>query len=102
TSPFEGDRVGANPAPATILFQIVDFRFQILTLGSEIGSRLAYNQKSRGQNLPERPFLPRGVIRSASVSETEGPGAKPGEAAIFIWIGALVFRVVPFAVWLGL
>src|SRR5882724_1112130 len=26
-------------------------------------------------------FLPRGVIRSASVSETEGLGAKPGEAA---------------------
>src|SRR5205085_8740173 len=26
--------------------------------------------------------LPRGVIRSASVSETEGLGAKPGEAAM--------------------
>src|SRR2546429_6092150 len=53
------------------------------SLGGEIASRLAYTQKSRGQNLPGRP-LPRGVIRSAPVSDTGGPGAKPGEAATFI------------------
>jgi hypothetical protein len=48
--------------------------------GGEIGSRLAYTQKSEGQNLSGRP-LPRCIIRSAPVSDTEGPGAKPGEAA---------------------
>ena len=38
----------------------------------------------RGSTFPSDHFhLPRGVIRSASVSETEGPGAKPGEAATF-------------------
>jgi len=35
------------------------------------------------KNLPGRP-LPRGAIRSAPVSDTGGPGAKPGEAANFI------------------
>lgn len=77
-------------------------------LGSPIASRLAYTQKSRGQNLPGDHFacsrrgneadhpepcnhlltsvatLPRGVIRSAPVSDTGGLGAKPGEAATFI------------------
>src|SRR5437870_9887219 len=57
--------------------------------GGEIASRLAYTQKSRGQNLPGRPAfaelrlgkpLPRGVIRSAPVSDTGGLGAKPSEA----------------------
>ena len=28
----------------------------VIALGGEIGSRLAYTQKSEGQNLPERPF----------------------------------------------
>jgi hypothetical protein len=28
---------------------------RFLSLGGEIGSRLAYTQKSEGQNLPERP-----------------------------------------------
>ena len=46
TPPFEGGHVGANPAPAA----------NSLPLGGEIGSRLAYTQKSEGQNLPERPF----------------------------------------------
>ena len=48
-------------------------------LGSPIESRLAYTQKSEGQNLSGRP-LPRCIIRSAPVSDTGGPGAKPGEA----------------------
>jgi hypothetical protein len=46
TPPFEGGHVGANPAPAANSF----------SLGGEIASRLAYTQKSEGQNLPERPF----------------------------------------------
>ncbi|SPE54795.1 hypothetical protein SBV1_1940008 [Verrucomicrobia bacterium] len=44
TSPFEGERGGASPSPAANL-----------ALGGEIESRLAYTQKSEGQNLPERP-----------------------------------------------
>src|SRR5258705_7979596 len=48
--------------------------------GGEIESRLAYTQKSEGQNLSGRP-VPRCIIRSAPVSDTGGPGAKPGEAA---------------------
>ena len=44
TPPFEGGHVGANPAPAANS-----------PLGGEIASRLAYTQKSEGQNLPERP-----------------------------------------------
>src|SRR4051794_32557189 len=51
--------------------------------GGEIESRLAYTQKSEGQNLLGRP-LPRCIIRSAPVSDTGGPGAKPGEAANFL------------------
>ena len=51
-------------------------------LGSQIESRLAYTQKSRGQNLPGRP-LPRCITNSAPVSETGGLGAIPGEAANF-------------------
>src|SRR6266576_3863249 len=51
--------------------------------GGEIESRLAYTQKSEGQNLSGRP-LPRCIIRSAPVSDTGGPGAKPGEAANFV------------------
>jgi hypothetical protein len=74
TPPFEGGHVGANPAPAA------NFGKLSFPLGGEIASRLAYTQKSEGQNLPERPtfawlrpagHLPRGVIRSASVSEIE-------------------------------
>src|SRR5437667_10188377 len=65
---------------------------QPITPGGEIESRLAYTQKSDGQNLPGRPAfaelwlgkpLPRSIIRSAPVSDTGGPGAKPGEAANF-------------------
>ena len=77
TPPFEGGHVGANPAPAAKFKQV-----ELRPLGGEIASRLAYTQKSREQNLPGRP-LPRGVIRSAPVSDTGGPGAKPGEAANF-------------------
>src|ERR1039457_3186718 len=52
------------------------------SLGGEIESRLAYTQKSEGQNLPGRP-LPRCIIRSAPVYDIGGSGAKPGEAANF-------------------
>jgi len=50
------------------------FRFFILpspfsSPGGEIESRLAYTQKSEGQNLPGRPS-PRRIIRSAPVSDT--------------------------------
>ena len=48
TAPFEGANVGAIPAPATN---------SINPPGGEIASRLAYTQKSRGQNLPGRPFF---------------------------------------------
>ena len=46
TSPLEGERGGASPSPAANSF----------SLGGEIVSRLAYTQKSEGQNLLERPF----------------------------------------------
>ena len=55
---------------------------------------MAYAQKAEGQNLFGRPAfaelrlgqpLPRCIIRSAPVSDTGGPGAKPGEAATFIY-----------------
>jgi len=59
-------------------FCIPHFAFE--TLGGEIESRLAYTQKSEGQNLPGRP-LPGCIIGSAPASDTGGPGAKPGEAA---------------------
>src|SRR5208282_1932656 len=52
------------------------------TPGGEIGSHLAYNQKSRGQNLPRRP-LPRCITSSAPVSDTGCLGANPSEAANF-------------------
>ena len=52
TAPFEGARGGANPSPAAISNLKSKFR----TLGGEIGSCLAYTQKSEGQNLPERPL----------------------------------------------
>jgi hypothetical protein len=62
---------------AKVFSDFLDF-----TPGGEIASRLAYTQKSRGQNLPGRP-LPRGVTSSVPVSDTGGPGAKPGGAATF-------------------
>jgi hypothetical protein len=66
TPPFEGGREGAKPSPAAIFF----------TLGGEIGSRLAYTQKSEGQNLLERPssirvksaFLDGDLFRTFGVS----------------------------------
>ena len=90
---FDPDGLGANPSEAANPFPP----------GSEIASRLAYTQKSRGQNLLGRPAFakatagrpllarhsaerdggPRCIIRSAPVSDTGGPGAKPGEAANF-------------------
>src|SRR6266702_6042484 len=42
---FDPDGLGANPSEASKQF----------SLGGEIESRLAYTQKSRGQNLPGRP-----------------------------------------------
>ena len=57
TSPFDGDRGGANPFPAANLnsaLRIPNCEFE--TLGGETESRLAYTQKSEGQNLPERPI----------------------------------------------
>src|SRR5262245_19261189 len=59
TAPFEGACAGASPAPAANL-----------PLGGEIASRLAYTQKSRGQDLPERP-LPLSV-KSANLSLKQG------------------------------
>ena len=74
TAPFEGANAGAIPAPAASFG-----KSSFDPPGGEIESRLAYTQKSRGQNLLGRP-LPRCIIRSAPVSDTGGPGAKPGEA----------------------
>src|SRR6266568_6995347 len=51
--------------------------------GGETGSCLSYKQMLGVQFPPGRP-LPRCIIRSAPVSDTGGPGAKPGEAATFI------------------
>ena len=48
---FDPDGPGANPGEATNLSQV-----ELRPLGGEIGSRLAYTQKSAGQNLPERPL----------------------------------------------
>jgi hypothetical protein len=77
TPPFEGGYAGANPAPAA-KFGKSSFD----PLGGEIASRLAYTQQSEGQNLPERPFsFASWCNQEPSVSETGGPGAKPGEAA---------------------
>ena len=78
TAPFEGANAGAIPAPAATFG-----RSSFGPPGGEIESRLAYTQKSRGQNLPGRP-LPRCITSSAPVSETGGPGAIPGEAANFV------------------
>ena len=75
TAPFEGANAGAIPAPTA---NVGKSSFD--PPGGEIESRLAYTQKSEGQNLTGRP-LPRCIIRSAPVSDTGGPGAKPGEAA---------------------
>src|ERR1043166_3049210 len=71
-SGFDPVGLGANPSEAA--------KFRPV---AEIESRLAYTQKSRGQNLLGRPFMPRCIISSAPVSDTGGPGAKPGEAANF-------------------
>ena len=65
-----------------------------LPLGGEIESRLAYTQKSEGQNLPERPasagrlrhgrpLLPLSMEVCTPVSETGGAGALPAAAASF-------------------
>src|SRR5258708_7977743 len=51
TAPFEGANAGAIPAP------VASFGSAQAPPGGEIVSRLAYTQKSRGQNLPGRPFL---------------------------------------------
>src|SRR5690349_21824434 len=81
TPPFEGGRVGANPAPAA-------------NFGKSSFDRSVVKQdhvwptprNRRGSTFPSDHFHPpRGVIRSASVSETGGPGAKPGEAANFVF-----------------
>jgi len=51
-------------APGQLVCRLVRFQLKQLfmavrkhTPGGEIASRLAYTQKSRGQNLPGRPFL---------------------------------------------
>ena len=72
---FDPDGPGANPGEAANFG-----RSSFGPPGGEIASRLAYTQKSRGQNLLGRP-LPRCIISSAPVSETGSPGAIPGEAA---------------------
>ena len=65
-----GVTVACRVLTPTVLVQI-RARQPNHTLGGEIASRLAYTQKSRGQNLPERP---RSIAplhnRSAPVSET--------------------------------
>lgn len=67
------------PATAPVFLLRASAR-RAISLLSQIASRLAYTQKSRGQNLPER-LLPRCITSSAPVSETGGPGAIPGGAA---------------------
>ena len=47
---FDPDGLGANPSEAANVSKSSFDR-----LGGEIASRLAYTQKSRGQNLPGRP-----------------------------------------------
>jgi hypothetical protein len=69
TSPFEGERGGASPSP-TASFRSVVKQDHIWPTP----------RNRRGSSFPS-DHLPRGVIRSASVSETERPEAKPGEAA---------------------
>jgi hypothetical protein len=44
-----------------------EFQDGYLTLGGEIGSCLAYTQKSEGQNLPERPVFAKASTRRASL-----------------------------------
>ena len=80
TSPFEGERGGASPSPAANFRSVVKQDHIWPTPRNRRGSTFPSDQPSPvGCGTAGR--LPRGVIRSASVSETEGPGAKPGEAA---------------------
>jgi hypothetical protein len=52
---FDPDGPGANPGEAAILQVEIRWQVELGPLGGEIESRLAYTQKSEGQNLPERP-----------------------------------------------
>ena len=65
TAPFEGANAGAIPAPAANFRPVViaireanvpPWAPDLQGLGSPIVSRLAYTQKSEGQNVPGRPF----------------------------------------------
>jgi hypothetical protein len=77
TPPFEGGCAGAIPAPAANFDRS---RFDRSVVKQDHGWPTPSNR--RGSTFPSDHFhLPRGAIRSASVSETEGLGAKPGEAA---------------------
>ncbi len=86
TPPFEGGYAGANPAPAA---NFDKSSFDRSVVKQDHGWPTPSNR--RGSTFPsDEPLpvgygvadhLPRGVVRRASVSETEGPGAKPGEAA---------------------
>src|SRR5260221_3170071 len=70
-------------------------KLNAFSLGGETGSHLAYTQKSRGQNLPERPafalratarraILPLSVKVCTPVSETGRAEALPAAAANLI------------------
>jgi hypothetical protein len=86
TSPFEGERGGASPSPAAS-FGKSSFDRSVVkqdhiwpTPRNRRGSTFPSDQPSP-VGYGTAGHLPRGVMRSASVSETEGPGANPGEAA---------------------
>jgi len=72
------------------------------TLGGEIGSCLAYTQKSEGQNLPERPAFARRLWRGRSFTEWgDGPLElvldcwNRGAAAVLLTIHLLQQSITP-------
>src|SRR6266581_3741473 len=74
SSLFESEVDGANPSPAANQRPVVKQHHVWPT-----------PRNRGGRTFPDDHFeLPRGVIRSAPVSDTGGPGAEPGEATSFI------------------
>src|SRR6266567_1713413 len=79
---FESDVDGANPSPAANFRPVVKQNHVCPTKRYWGCNSLPGDQPSLSELRPGEP-LPRCIIRSAPVSDTGGPGAKPGEAANF-------------------
>ena len=80
---FDPDGLGANPSEAANFRSVVKQDHIWPTPRNRRGSTFPSDHPSP-VGYGAAGHVPRGVIRSASVSETGGPGAKPGEAATFL------------------